>query len=70
MCDPENDESSDDACSHSDLSTIFTPRRHITLPSPTLSAQAMADVLFFQSVVDNDIFVDDVFEPASEDEFF
>ena len=67
MCDPDNDDTSDDGCSHSDDSTIITPRRRVTLSSPTLSAQAMADVSFFQSVVDDVIFVD--VEPASEDEF-
>jgi len=68
MGDLEND-SSDDGCSGSDASNFVTPRQRITLPSPTLSALAMADVSFFQSMVDDDIFVDDVIEPASEGYF-
>jgi len=41
------------------VSTIDTPIRRITLPSPTLSAQAMADVNFFDTAVDDEIFADE-----------
>jgi len=53
--------------------TILTPIRRITLPSPMLSARTLADVNFFDSTVDDDIFADEIsfdMEDRSEVEYF